>query len=149
MPGRDYSEQLKSVVAEILVEDDLDTFEEYWELSQAILGNTPIRRFYVRTDDGYANVALLTDDLIVDIEGEEDDDSEGSLTLNPIRVIDSVRFHEGSVETIPESSEALLVLFVSVFGSTDVGPYWIAYSDEESKYLTLFGKAVVEAIAAL
>ena len=94
-------------------------------MSQFVLGNTPIRRFYVRTDDGYANVALLTNDLIVDIEGE-DDDSEGSLTLNPIRVIDSVRFHEGSVETIPESSEALLVLFVSVFGSTDVGPYWIA-----------------------
>ncbi|MCH7626330.1 MAG: hypothetical protein IIC83_10435 [Chloroflexi bacterium] len=148
MAGQDYSEQLKSVVADILLEDDLDTFEEYWQLSQFVLGNTPIRRFYVRTDDGYANVALLTNDLIVDIEGE-DDDSEGSLTLNPIRVIDSVRFHEGSVETIPESSEALLVLFVSVFGSTDVGPYWIAYSEEESRYLTLFGKAVVEAIADL
>lgn len=148
MAGQDYSEQLKSVVADILLEDDLDTFEEYWQLSQFVLGNTPIRRFYVRTDDGYANVALLTDDLIVDIEGE-DDDSEGSLTLNPIRVIDSVRFHEGSVETIPKSSEALLVLFVSVFGSTDVGPYWIAYSEEESRYLTLFGKAVVEAIADL
>ncbi|MCH9010714.1 MAG: hypothetical protein IIC21_08830 [Chloroflexi bacterium] len=148
MAGRDHSEQLKSVVAEILVEDDLDTFREYWQLSQLILGNTPIRRFYVRTDDGYANVALLTDDLIVDIEGE-DDDSEGSLTFNPIRVIDYVRFHEGSVETIPKSSEALLVLFVSEFGSTDVGPYWIAYSEEEYRYLTLFGKAVVEAIADL
>lgn len=148
MAGQDYSEQLKSVVAEKLDEDDLDTFGEYWQLSQLVLGNTPIRRFYVRTDDGYANVALLTDDLIVDIEGE-DDDSEGHLTLNPIRVIDSVSFHEGSVETIPKSSEALLVLFVSVFGSTDVGPYWIAYSEEEYKYLTLFGKAVVEAIADL
>lgn len=149
MAGRDHSEQLKSVVAEILVEDDLDTFREYWQLSQLILGNTPIRRFYVRTDEGYANIAILTDDLIIDIEGEEDDDSEGSLTFNPIRVIDSVSFHEGSVETIPKSSEALLVLFVSVFGSTDVGPYWIAYSEEESRYLTLFGKAVVEAIADL
>lgn len=149
MAGQDYSDQLKSVVADILIEDDLDTFEEYWQLSQHIIENTPIRRFYVRTDDGYANVALLTDDLIVDIEGEEDDNSTGSLTFNPIRVIDSVRFHEGSVETIPESSEALLVLFVSVFGSTDVGPYWIAYSEEEYRYLTLFGKAVVEAVAAL
>ena len=149
MAGRDHSEQLKSVVAEILVEDDLDTFREYWQLSQLILGNTPIRRFYVRTDEGYANIAILTDDLIIDIEGEEDDDSEGSLTFNPIRVIDSVSFHEGSVETIPKSSEALLVLFVSVFGSTDVGPYWIAYSEEEYRYLTLFGKAVVEAIADL
>ncbi len=149
MPGQDYTEQLKTVVADMLLDDDLDTFEEYWHLSQLILGNVPIRRFYVRTNNGYANVALLTDDLIVDIEGEEEDDSGGSLTLNPIRVIDSVRFHEGSVETIPESSEALLVLFVSVFGSTDIGPYWIAYSDEESRYLTLFGKAVVEAIAAL
>ena len=149
MASRDHSEQLKSVVAEILVEDDLDTFREYWQLSQLILGNTPIRRFYVRTDEGYANIAILTDDLIIDIEGEEDDDSEGSLTFNPIRVIDSVSFHEGSVETIPKSSEALLVLFVSVFGSTDVGPYWIAYSEEESRYLTLFGKAVVEAIADL
>ena len=149
MAGQDYSEQLKSVVAEILVEDDLDTFREYWQLSQLILGNTPIRRFYVRTDEGYANIAILTDDLIIDIEGEEDDDSEGSLTFNPIRVIDSVSFHEGSVETIPKSSEALLVLFVSVFGSTDVGPYWIAYSEEEYRYLTLFGKAVVEAIADL
>ena len=149
MASRDHSEQLKSVVAEILVEDDLDTFREYWQLSQLILGNTPIRRFYVRTDEGYANIAILTDDLIIDIEGEEDDDSEGSLTFNPIRVIDSVSFHEGSVETIPKSSEALLVLFVSVFGSTDVGPYWIAYSEEEYRYLTLFGKAVVEAIADL
>ena len=149
MAGQDYSEQLKSVVASILIEDDLDTFEEYWQLSQHVLGNTAIRRFYARTDDGYANVAILTDDLIVDIEGEEENDSTGSLTFNPIRVIDSVRFHEGSVETIPESSEASLILFVSVLGATDVGPYWLAYNDEEYELLTLFGKALVARIAAV
>ncbi len=149
MAGQDYSEQLKSVVTNILNEDDLDAFDEYWQLSQLILGDTAIRRFYVRTDDGYANVAILTDRLIVDVEGEEDEESTGSLTFNPISVIESVRFHEGSIETIPESTDAQLVLFVSVLGATDVGPYWLAYTDEESKYLSLFGKALVEAVAAL
>lgn len=150
MAEPDYTEQLNSVIESVLEEHGLDTFEEYWNLAQEVLEDMPIRRFYVHAESGYGNVAVLTDSLLIDIDGDKDEeDSSGIFTITPIKTIGEVRFHEGSVPTIPASSDAELLLFVSVFGDTDIGRYWIADTEQERDYLVLFGKALIEAINSI
>ena len=72
MVGHEYTEQLNSVVERNLEEYALDTLEDYWDLSREIIDELPVRGFYVHAEPGYGNVAILTDDLIVDIQGQED-----------------------------------------------------------------------------
>lgn len=145
MAGRDYTEQLNSVVESILEEYGLDTFKDYWNLSRAVIGNLQVRRFYVQAEPGYGNVAILTDDLLIDIEGENDE-PPGSLSLHRISSISGVEFFDGPVADIPDTEEAQLVILAYAAGSEIVDLHWVAETEEEMSYLLLFGKALVEAI---
>ena len=148
MTKRDLRQQLNSLVEKILSDYGFDAFENYWELSQEIIGDMPVRKFYVLGEPGYINVAILTNHFMIDIEGEEED-PPGSFELYPLSTIESVRFHEGPIDTLPGSSDAELILLVSLTGSTEAGPYWIAETTEEKEYLIQFGKSIIESLTTL
>ena len=128
MAERDDTEKLLKAVERILEENELEAFAECWNLGKELIEGLPVRAFYVCNDGSYANLAVLTDGLIIDIETEEDDDNLGDLTVISIKSIAEVHFREGPVHTIPDSEEAQLTLVLSMVGATDAGPYWIAES---------------------
>ncbi len=125
MEVRDHSNSLMSVVEKILNEYEEGDFHDYWELSGEVSEEFPDRKFYVhtgRTSQPFygasptwrrLNVAILTDNSIIDIEGNLNKpgysnyvspNESGSLIITPLKSIESVEFHMGAIQTLRESS---------------------------------------------
>ena len=146
MPGSDYTKQMETVVKRIIEENELEAFEEYWELSRELIAELPVRAFYLAADDGYGNLAIVTDRSIIDIEADDDDDDLGYISVTTVESIAKVHFRAGPVQTIPNSEDAQLTIILSITGATGSGPYWIAETDSELKHLTRFGAALMTVI---
>ena len=146
MAALDFTEQLNSVVAAISDEYRLPTFNDLWELRRQVLGDTPVRRFYVRAESGYANVGVLTDSLVLDIEGHEAE-SSNDVAVIPISHLSDIVFHKGPIATLPDSVGAELVVIADITGIEGAGYHWMAKTEQEQEYLIQFGKALVEAIS--
>ena len=146
MPGSDYTKQMETVVERTIEENELDAFEEYWNLSRELIAGLPVRAFYLAADEGYGNLAIVTDGSIIDIEADDDDDDLGYISVTTIESIAKVHFRAGSVPTIPNSEDAQLTIILSIAGATGSGPYWIAETDAEYQHLTRFGAALMSAI---
>ena len=149
MPANDYTSRLKALVGNIIAENELVAFQEYWNLGQELIAGLPVRAFYAINDDGYANLAILTDKAIIDIEADDEDETAGDITVITIKAVAEVYFRAGPVQTIPNSEESRLTLVLSMIGATDTGRYWIAETDAECQHLTRFGKALTNAINEL
>lgn len=148
MADRDDTAKLLKATERILEKNDLEAFAECWALARELMDGLPVLAFYARPEDSYANLAILADGLIIDIETEEDDDSPDDLTVISVKAVAEVHFHTGPVHTIPDSEEAQLTLVLSMVGATDLGPYWIAETDAEREHLVRFGKALLNAVNA-
>ena len=146
MPGSDYTKQMATVVERTIEENELEAFEEYWELSRELIDGLPVRAFYLAADEGYGNLAIITDRSIIDIEADDDDDDFGYVSVTTIESIAKVHFRAGPVPTLPDSQDAQLTIILSITGATGSGPYWIAETDAEYKRLTRFGAALMSAI---
>ena len=142
---RDFSEQLHGVVEAVLEEYDLDAFEDYWDLGRRILANLKVRRFYVQAEPGYANIAILTDGLVVDVEGDDNDDT-GWVSVRRLSDLSGLTFYQREIPTLADSVGAQLVVTAESPGSDDIGMYWTAKTDQEEESLTLFGEALIQAI---
>ena len=106
----------------------------------------PVRVFYLAADEGYGNLAIITDRSFIDIEADDDDDDLGYISVTTIESIAKVHFRAGPVPTLPNSEDAQLTIILSIVGATGSGPYWIAETDAEYKRLTRFGAALMSAI---
>ena len=147
MTTPDQRKQLNAVVESILERREPTRFGESWEMAAETLGRLPVRGFYVSADQGYANVAIMADGLLVDVEGDDEgDDGRGSVSVRRLGAVTGVDLFGGPVEGIPESEEAQLVLMVYVEGGETVDLHWVAYTDEERGRLLQFGGAVIDAI---
>ena len=146
MPSSDYTKQMAAVVERTIEENQLEAFEEYWELSRELIDGLPVRAFYLAADEGYGNLAIITDRSIIDIEADDDDDDFGYVSVTTIESIAKVHFRAGPVPTLPDSEDAQLTIILSIAGATGSGPYWIAETDAEYKRLTRFGAALMSAI---
>ena len=137
MQTRDYTDQLNSLVNRTIVEDELQELKRYWGLGSDLVAGLPVRAFYLVSDEGYANLAILTDQSIVDIEADDEDHSVGYISVTTIQSIARVHFRAGPVQTVPNSEDAQLTIVLSMAGATGTGPYWIAETDSERKRLVL------------
>ena len=146
MAGRDVSEQLSEKVDSILEEYDLDVLSGYWNLAKSVLTGHAVRRFYVQAGEGYGNIAILTDGMVVDVVGDEQDD-EGYVAVHRISAFSGIDFYEEQVPTVPGSDDAELVVVTNTVGSDTLGLHWIATDEEESEYLLRFGRALVTSLA--
>lgn len=169
MADRDNSSVLVSKIDSILGEYGGGDFHDYWELSGEVTEELPVRKFYIHSaytgqsfygsppPRGKLNVALLTDDFIVDIEGNLNkqehsyymsSSESGSLIVTPLRSVESVELHVGSIQTLRESSNAKLILIAHIVGDAGIGKYWIAETDNEYTHLIKFGEALIEALGS-
>ena len=140
--NKDVSEQLNNKVDSILKEYSLDVLSDYWDLGKRVLAGHSISRFYVQAEEGYGNIAILTDDVVADIVGDDQDD-QGHIAVHRISAFSGIDFYQEEVPTVPESGEAELVVVTNIAGSDVLGPYWIATTEEEAKHLLEFGRSLV------
>ena len=148
MPDHDDTSKLETVVETILAEKELETFAEFWSLGKELIEGIPVRAYYSRTEGSYVNLAILTDNLIIDIEKNENDANPGGIGIGVIKSIATVYFRAGPIQTIPDSETSQLTVITLMIGTIDPGPYWIAKTDSEREDLTRFGKALLNAVNA-
>ena len=151
MTNSNYSTQLSKIVEQAIDNDDLRVFKQYWELYQETSSISSVQAFFVRVEsgvfsDGYANVAIIGDGLLVDIEGNDSRNS-GNLALRSLASIVEVIIHAGSLPGLPDSQGALLVVVTEIAGQADAGPHWVAKTREEKNHLVRFAKTLVEVIS--
>ena len=146
MTDHDDSSKLKTVVDAILAKKELEKFAEHWNLAEELLKGVPARAYYTRTEGNYVNLAILTDNLIFDIENSNNAASLDGISVSLIKSISSVYFHAGSIQTIPDSEAAQLTVVALRIGAVDLGPYWLAKTDSEREDLVHFGKALLNAV---
>lgn len=146
MEPRDYTDLMSSLVKRTIEEEELEEFNKYWNLGCELVAGLPVRAFYLVSDEGYANLAILTDHSIVDIESDEDDQDLAYISVTTIQSIAKVHFRAGSVQTVPDSEDARLTVVLSMIGATGTGPHWFAETDGERQHLTRFGAAIIKAI---
>ena len=147
VPG-DQFQQLQTVVETILGRYDLEKFNHSWDLCQEVLAGSVVRRFYVTAEPGYANVAILTDQLLVDVEGDDENESTPpGVTARHLSAISGIDIVEGPVEHVPDAEDAELVVSAYVAGSEVVDLHWIANTADEKAYLLMFGQSLIKAMA--
>ena len=146
MESRDYTDRMCSLVNRTAEEEGLQQFKRYWNLGYELVAGLPVRAFYLVSDEGYANLAILTDLSIIDIEADDDDHDLAYISVTTIQSIAKVHFRAGSVQTVPNSEDAQLTIVLSMIGTTGTGPYWFAETDDERRHLTRFGVAIMKAI---
>ena len=154
MSNGDRSDQLAQKVDRVIDENDIPTFEEYWELYEHAADTLNVQAFYLRIDSQslfggpsrYCNVAILGDGLIVDIEGN-DDGRSGRLSLERLDSITSVSIHAGSLPGLSSSQGASLVVLAHRSDESGVGLHWVAKTEEEEKHLLDFAQSLVRAIS--
>ena len=148
MPDHDDTTRLETAVGTILAKKGLETFAEYWNLCKELVKGVPVRAYYARTEGSYVNLAILTDNLIIDIEKNENDANPGGIGIGVIKSIATVYFRAGPIQTIPDSETSQLTVVALMIGTIDPGPYWVAKTDSEREDLIRFGKALLSAINA-
>jgi len=148
MADHDNGSKLESAVDAILAKKELETFAEYWNLAKELIKGVPVRACYARTDGSYVNVAILTDNLVFDIENSTSAATLNGIVVTPVKSISAVYFCPGSIQTIPDSEAAQLTVVTLRSGTADSGPYWLAKTDSEREDLIQFGKALLNAVNA-
>lgn len=140
--SKDVSEQLHKKVDSVLGEYELEVLSDYWKLGQRVLAGQSIRRFYVQAEEGFGNIAILTEGAVVDIVGDEQD-GQGSVAVHRIGAFSGIDFYEEQVPTVPGSEEAELLVVTNVAGRDELGLYWMATSEEEAGHLLEFARSLV------
>ena len=125
----------------------LRQFSSYLMQTVALIGDEPVVASFSSYDDGYGNLAVLTPSYVVDVEGD-DDDSDGCLAVYLLGTIESVALYEGSVESIPGTSDTSLTLIVNHIYEPS-GPWWITEDDEEKVRLQSFASSLLAAVRSL
>lgn len=148
MAAHGYAIQLEKAAQSILDNTNVRSFAENWNLGRELLNEAPVRAFYARTEGSYANLAILTDKLVIDIEENEDDESPGGVGIAVIRSIGTVYFRSGPIITIPGSETSQLTVVTMMTGAAEANPYWVAKTGKEREDLTRFGKALLNAVVA-
>ena len=95
---------------------------------------------------GYCNVAIIADGLLIDIEGD-DNDNTGNLTFQPLESISAVRVRAEPLRGLDHSRDALLVVLANRVGEEGVGLHWVAKTEEDEERLLAFAKTLVKAIS--
>ena len=150
------SAQLASIVKRAIEEHKLSKFAEYWELYADAADVQSIKGFFVKTDiqddafdyagGGYCNVAIITEGLVIDIEGD-DNDNTGNLAFHTIDSFSSIELHTRALRGLESSHGALLVVLANRAGQENIGLHWIAKTEQDKERLLAFAKKLVKAIS--
>ncbi len=154
MNTRNRSAQLARIVEQAIEEHDLEKFADYWELYENTADIQSIKEFFVRIERrpysssrrAYCNVAIIGDGLLIDIEGD-DNDNTGYLTFNSLESISGIEIHLEPLRGLDSSREASLIVIANRVGEEDIGLNWVAKTEEEEEHLLQFARVLVKEIS--
>ena len=132
--------QLDMAVGELLGRHEFVSFSRYWSLYKRTVASRGVDASYLvfDRDTKWCNVAIIADNKIIDIEGEDGADV-GIMSVRDASCLSSVIFKIGPLVGLSRSQGASLVVATELVGSTS-GPFWIARTpDEEEKLLGFAG----------
>ena len=126
-------------------------FARYWELYERSAAIADLRSFFVRvetrsTSGGYCNAAIIGDGLLVDVEGDDGNNS-GSLSVQSLDDLGRVLIHVGPLRGFPLSQGARLVVLALPKGQEQAGSHWVAKTPDDEERLLEFATELIGAIA--
>ena len=142
--------QLDETVMDLIWRHKFDTFGRYWEIYKktALISDVSAAHIVAKPEEGYLNVAIVGDGLLVDIEGE-DHPSQGELSVDQIGAISGISVNVGSLAGFPKSQGASLVVVTRLRGAPNAGPYWAAWTPAEETSLMEFARSLTDGFSAL
>ena len=149
MTNRDQAEQLDKTVAEVFALFSTNTFRRYWELYKQTADISEVQGFFIRTElqATYCNVAIIGDGRLVDVEGDDSDNS-GGLSIRSLDSVCGVSVHSGPLKAFPRTQGASLVVLTKLVGETNPGAYWMAKTPEEEERLLGFVQFLVQTVSS-
>lgn len=157
MSTHSLSAQLASIVEQAVEQHNLVKFAQYWELYLNTTDLQGIEGFFVRTEvqghaigytgGAYCNVAIIGGGLLIDIDGD-DGDNTGSLTFHPLESVSGIEIHAEPLRGLDASRGALLVVLAYRVGEEDIGLHWVAKTEQEKEHLLKFARVLVSEISA-
>ena len=146
MTNRDQSEKLEERIAEVFALYSTITFRRYWELYKQTAEISEVQGLFVHAnpEESYYNVAMIGDGRLVDVEGDDSDNS-GGLIIRALDLVSGITFRTRPLEGFPRTQGASLVLLTKLLGETNPGPYWVARNPVEEGRLLGFARSLVQA----
>ena len=147
MVEQDRMQQLDAMVNEILERNKFESFARYWSLYKRTVVPQEAEASYIVYDSDacWCNVAIIHDNKIVDIEGEDGSDV-GSLSVTDASRISGVTFRIGPLVGFSRSQGASLVVVTEIVGSTS-GRFWVARTPDEEERLVQFTRYMIDLIS--
>ena len=153
MSERDYSKTLEKVVEDVIASSQPQyggwrprTFEANWELYKEFSDKLSVRKFFLARGNSHNPcVGIVTDNLIIDIDGRQLDYSssdKGLLKFEALDSLTSVHLFRGQNNAFDRSSNEMLTV------ATDVGIHWSATNEDEEGYLLDFAEHLIERISS-
>lgn len=127
-------------------EHQLTSFVSYWALALQTLGDHTVIGWFKEFAEGYGNLAVVTEGLIVDIEGDDAADA-GHVSVYAIRDIASLDLHIGEVPDISGTTPSSLTLRTNA-AAQPAGPWWTTDNTELHRDLRQFAAALTSRISA-
>ena len=123
-------------------------FRQYWELYKQAAEIPDVEGLFVKIEEEarYSNVAVVGDGRLVDIEGDDSDDS-GNLHIYSLGAVREVIIRLGSLPSLPSTKGATLLVVTRLAGQDGTGPYWVAKTPEQEEKLLSFAQCLVQAIS--
>ena len=143
MVKQDRMRQLDVVVDELLGRHEFGSFSQYWALYKRTVIPQEAEASYLVCDPDtkWCNVAIIDNNKIIDIEGEDGSDV-GSISVREVSHLSAVLFKLGPVTGYRRSQGASLVVATELIGSTS-GSFWIARTRDEEEQLVQFTRFLI------
>ena len=148
MAKPNYADELQTAVNQMLSQRPCSAFEKYWNLYKetADIPNPKGIYFRINQDATYRNIAIAGEKGVVDIEADEYDADRGEVSFSPYRALSAVRLQMGPILTLGDTENSLLTV-VCLVGTTSMGPYWSAHSEDEVERLRGFARILVKEVS--
>lgn len=139
-------QQLNARIEEMVSEYSLPLLKRQWQIAELILGDEGVRAFYAIGEAGYGNVAILTDNLVVDVESREAANF-GNVNFESLAGVAGVSIAGGMAEhsAVPFSTGAKLGVTARGQGLL-TGLYWFAKTEQQVEELKQFSRLLLDAI---
>ena len=142
--------RLEQIIEDLIRQHNYDTFRKYWEIYRdtAQIADASAVHIVSKPSDGYLNVAIIGEGLVVDIEGE-DGPRRGELNVDPIKGIGGMLISTEPLPGFPKLNGASLAVVTKLMGEPNAGPYWGAWSQEEETTLKDFARSLRDGLSNL
>ena len=145
---QNHNDELHKRVQQALDAHGLPAFKRQWESYKEMFGGLEVRAYFLVAEADYAGVGILTDGMVLDLEGKDgiagDQPIRNNINCDMIDSFGGVTFVEGEVPGIPQAKNAKLTVLARY--GTDMMLAWAATSDQQVVELRSFSKALLAAI---